>query len=91
MKFEEIEKARKLLKLPEKVSIASIKKAYYEMTKKYHPDQCKEDNCKEKMQEISNAYKILMKYCEHYPISFKKDDNDKDDFDYYKRFYPDFI
>ncbi len=98
MDYKKIERARKILNLPEKASISSIKKAYYELTKKYHPDKCEEKSnnskiCKEKMQEIAEAYKILIKYCENYPISFKSEDIKKGEpeFDYLKKFYPDFI
>lgn len=95
--YKKIDKARKILNLPEKASISSIKKAYYELTKRYHPDKCSKNNdpafCKEKMHEITESYKILIKYCENYPISFLNEDikEDESEFDYLKKFYPDFI
>ncbi len=93
--YSTIEKARKILHLPKKSSITSIKKAYYNLSKKYHPDKCKGNLsiCKKKMQELTEAYKILMEYCESYPISFQKEEIEKiePEFDYFKKFYSDFF
>jgi len=36
-----------------------IKKAYYNLSKKYHPDKCKDENASVKFQEINSAYQIL--------------------------------
>jgi len=36
-----------------------IKKAYYQLAKKYHPDQNKDPKAREKFQEIQAAYEIL--------------------------------
>jgi len=40
--MREIEKARKILKLSEKASIAEVKNSYKKLVKKYHPDKCRE-------------------------------------------------
>lgn len=72
--FELIDGARKMLGLPEIVSLAEIKKAYWELAHKYHPDKHKNElgiaTCPqcgaEKMKEISQAYRILESYCHSY-------------------------
>lgn len=40
-------------------SAADIKKAYYGLAKKYHPDTNKESNAKEKFNEAQSAYEML--------------------------------
>ena len=49
-----------VLKIKPNASEQEIKKAYYELSKKYHPDRCKDDNACQKFQEINSAYTILM-------------------------------
>ena len=41
-------------------SVKDIKKAYYQLAKKYHPDTNKDDpNASKKFQEVSEAYEVL--------------------------------
>ena len=40
-------------------SSAEIKSAYYEKSKKYHPDRNKEPGSEQKFQEVNNAYEVL--------------------------------
>lgn len=74
--FEEIDKARSILKLGEKATLAEIKSAHRALSKKWHPDKCKKKDqkiCHEKMKEINRAYKIIMKYIEDYRYSFAEE------------------
>jgi len=50
----------KILGVEKKASAKDIKKAYYELAKKYHPDTNKNDpNSAKKFQEVSEAYQVL--------------------------------
>ena len=83
--FELIDGARKLLELPQLVSIDEIKKAYYALAHQYHPDKHQGSPETEKqMKRIIEAYNILVNYCvscyksmggaEGSKYSFKKED-----------------
>jgi curved DNA-binding protein CbpA len=48
-----------ILELKPTASEQEIKKAYYSLSKKYHPDKCKDVNASQKFQEINSAYQIL--------------------------------
>ena len=48
------------LDLKSNASQQDIKKAYYNLSKKYHPDKCNDDDATEKFQKINTAYQILM-------------------------------
>ena len=50
-----------VLGLNENASLAQIKKAYRTLSKKYHPDVCKEENARERFIEINEAYEFLSK------------------------------
>ena len=49
----------KILGLERGASDEEIKKAYRKLARKYHPDVSKEQNAKEKFQEVSEAYETL--------------------------------
>ena len=49
-----------ILELKPNASEQDIKKAYYTLSKKYHPDKCKNENATSKFQQINTAYQILM-------------------------------
>ena len=76
---DELMQALDILEIPEKASIADIKKIYKSLLFKWHPDRCKEnkDICNEKTRRIHEAYKIIQMYCENYPISFSREDINK--------------
>lgn len=48
-----------ILNVPKNASEQEIKKAYRTLTKKYHPDVCKEEGAEEKFKEINEAYSVL--------------------------------
>lgn len=49
----------KVLGVKKGESSGDIKKAYYQLAKKYHPDTNKEDGAAERFQEIQEAYEVL--------------------------------
>jgi molecular chaperone DnaJ len=49
----------KLLGVTKSATQADIKKAYYQLAKKYHPDQNKDPKAREKFVEVQSAYEIL--------------------------------
>lgn len=78
----EIDKARRVLDLGEKASLKEIKTAYRSLSKKWHPDRCREEDqklCHEKMKEINRAYETIMKYVENYSYSFAGDKVSEED------------
>lgn len=76
MNFKELESARETLELHDRVSLAEIKEQYKKLIKKWHPDVCseKKEICEEKTRNITEAYKLLLKYCTNYKYSFAKDE-----------------
>jgi len=73
--FEEIDKARKLLELPDAASIREIEEAYRKMAFRYHPDvQDGDQRYNEIMKELNYAYKLLRDYCAQYRYSFGEED-----------------
>lgn len=79
--FEKLDKARKLLKLPEEIRLQDIKQKYHEMIKEFHPDRNRHDNDAHwKTIEIMKAYELIVNYCQNYKISFKKTEVEKQTF-----------
>lgn len=49
-----------LLQVPKNASEASIKKSYYNLARRYHPDKNRDDvEAKEKFQKLAEAYRVL--------------------------------
>ena len=82
----DIEEALAVLGLVEEATPEEIKKAYYVLARKYHPDKCKG------FKKINYAHKILIAYCRTYGPSLKKKNVKKatmgeDYYEHLKRFY----
>lgn len=73
---QEIEKAVKILGLPERATLEEIKKIYIKLITKWHPDKCKKNpkKCQEMSRKIIEAYKTLQDYCQNYTYSFTPKD-----------------
>ncbi len=62
--WEEIVRAREVLGLGNKATLAQIKKAFRKLSKKYHPDtRSAEDAEADKLLRINEAYQLLLDYC----------------------------
>jgi DnaJ-class molecular chaperone len=69
--FKIIRDALKVLELPILVTFEDIKKQYYKLSKKHHPDINKEDS---KMANINDAYAVLKQYVFNYRFSFSDEE-----------------
>lgn len=73
--FERKRDYYEVLGVPKNADADTIKKAYFALAKKYHPDASKEPDAQQKFAEISSAYDVLRdeqkraKY-DQYVISF---------------------
>ena len=75
--FKEMDKARKILNLPEAATLDEIKKAYRKFSLRYHPDQgtiSEDDSRAEKFREITRARDVLLKYLASYRYLFTEED-----------------
>ena len=70
-KVQLLQNALKVLDLPQFVSFKEIRAKYHQLSKKYHPDICKDKN---KMTEINSAYEVLKSYIEEFRYSFDEDE-----------------
>lgn len=68
--YQDIEKAAKLLGLGDRASLQQIKNAYRILMQQWHPDHCKENKtlCNEMTRRISEAYRLLIGFCNSYTI-----------------------
>lgn len=92
IKVEDVYNALDVLNLPKKISINDIKEYYHKLSLKYHPDKCSDDSCKEKMDSVSKAYRLLMKFFENYELDLSglKSEQEKEN-NYQKRFFYNFF
>ena len=88
--FEEVEEARIILGLEEEATLGEIKEAYRRLTRRYHPDLCRErrEVCEEQIRKLNWAYEVLMSYVEGYRYSFRREDVRRNDpYRAVRRFY----
>lgn len=66
--WEAIGRARKILDLDDRATLADIKKAYHRLCKKHHPDtrEGHTESDQEIMYKLTAAYNLLMRYCDSY-------------------------
>jgi len=78
-KWEKVNQARKILKLPFSTTRREIIERYHALARELHPDQ---GGDAESMKALNEAYQVLMEYCDHYKIEFKPDplSHDPEDF-----------
>ena len=75
-RYEEIEKAAKVLGLHDTATMNEIKENYRKLMIRWHPDICRENQkkCEEMVREIAHAYRIIIDYCNNYEYSFRRED-----------------
>jgi len=75
--FSDIYKAKQLLGLGDSATLEQIRKAYYKLAKKHHPDKCSNRDkvkCEKRFKEINQAYEIVMAYCRAFEFPFREND-----------------
>ncbi len=79
MTFETINRAWEILRLPEYATMDQIKDQYRTLIKQWHPDRCNEapEKCEEMTRHITEAYQVIINYCNSYRYSFKRDEVEK--------------
>lgn len=84
---DEIDQALDILGLPPLVTKDDIKKQYYYLAKKYHPDH---NSDSKKMELINRSYELLSSYIDQFRYSFSDDEISRQfpGADYGKRFRP---
>lgn len=73
-----LEKARKLLGLGDKATQGEMKRAYYSLSKQHHPDMAGQGHSSDEdmMRRLTEAYNLLMRYCEEYRFPLSKPESD---------------
>ena len=76
--WQAIEEAGKLLGLGDKATQGEMKRAYYSLSKQYHPDTAGQGHSSDEdmMRRLTEAYNLLMRYCEEYRFPLSKSDGD---------------
>ena len=72
--FEEIDKARRLLDLKDRATVADFKGAYRNYVKTEHPDKSDDADGQQHFEAIKSAYETLMDYCFEGEVSFRAED-----------------
>lgn len=67
-RWERLEEARKILKLPKKITRREIIEQYRKLAKEYHPDY---GGSEEQIKRLNFAYELLMEFCDNYIIDLE--------------------
>ena len=79
--FNQIEEAKRLLGLGDKVSLKEIKESYREFAQRKHPDKYPENTqVKEEFEKITKAYKLLSSCCQEEDIFLTGENNKQKNF-----------
>ncbi len=84
-KWEKIAKAKGILSLGDTATINQIKQAYRELAKAHHPDTASPEEAASPidMQELNDAYRVLLEYCENHAIPLERSNDVVDDEDWW--------
>ncbi len=70
-RWKEIERARKLLRLPQRTTRLEIQDAYRKRCRELHPDsvfRADSSNTEEELQKVNQAYRMLIDFTDRYQI-----------------------
>ncbi|MBN2189447.1 MAG: J domain-containing protein [Chitinispirillaceae bacterium] len=72
--YEKLTGARAVLGIGEEANLETIKKAFHDRIRTWHPDKCREktEECQRKTAELLEAYRLVSDYCSHYVFSFRQ-------------------
>ncbi|MCL2790222.1 MAG: DnaJ domain-containing protein [Desulfobulbus sp.] len=75
--WQAIERAREVLRLPERASVTEIKRNYRRLCKQHHPDTAAtsgQEAVSEQMYRITAAYELLMRHCNEYRFPLTREE-----------------
>ena len=80
-----IDQARQVLGLPERATLAEIKRSYRRLSKLHHPDATEggSGGDSDQMYRITAAYEELIRYCSEYSFPLKRDETEGEQLDIY--------
>jgi len=82
--WQAIERAREVLRLPERASLAEIKRNYRRLSKQHHPDAATgPEGVNDQMYLITAAYELLMRYCNEYRFPLSREEAEDAGLDIY--------
>lgn len=71
--WQAIEQARQILELPDRATLAEIKRNYHRLSKRHHPDATGAADGGE-MYRITAAYELLVQYCQEFAFPLRRDE-----------------
>lgn len=75
--WEGIDRARQLLQLGDRATLGEIKRAYHRLCKRHHPDiQNDGGESDNTIYRLTEAYELLMRYCNEYRFPLRTDEVD---------------
>jgi hypothetical protein len=76
--WEAVGRAGKILGLGEQATQGEIKRAYYRLSKQYHPDTAVDGHAADEdmMCRLTDAYNLLMRYCEEFRFPLSPEESD---------------
>ncbi len=73
MTYQELQRALKVLGLPERAGLKEIKAKHRNLVKQHHPDH-NPDQAGDRIREINAAYRLLTDYCAGYRFCFSQEE-----------------
>ncbi len=78
-RWEAVERARRILGLPERVTRLEIQAAYRRCCRRLHPDNADQDVKAEAMAQLNEAYRLLMDLADSYRMLLKPSEDNMTD------------